>query len=169
MAIRRRTAKQRSGPAMLGAAGAGAVLAYFLDPQLGRTRRVRTKDQVAGMFRRTAKRTERKAEQKAQWAQDRAHGLIYEATHSDQPPENDATLVAKVRSEVLGAEDLQRYTINVDAHDGVVTLRGQVESSADIQRVGDATARVTGVREVESYLHLPGQVPPNKAEVLRRV
>jgi hypothetical protein len=58
--------------------------------------------------------------------------------------------------------------INVEAYDGCVTLRGQLEHPGDIRRLVEATRRVEGVREVRSYLHLPGTLPPNKAEIYER-
>ena len=41
----------------------------------------------------------------------------------------------------------------------------QIEHPGDIRRLVGATERVDGVREVRSYLHLPDEPPPNKADV----
>lgn len=143
---------------------AGATIAYFLDPQLGRTRRTKTKDQVAGAVRRRRRRIETQVEQKTDYLQDRAHGLKQEVARSPetQTPDNDRTLVDKVRSEVLGQEEFRPYTINVDAADGVVVLRGQMDRPEQIRALRDAVSRVPGVRLVENYLHLPGIPPPNE-------
>jgi osmotically-inducible protein OsmY len=76
---------------------------------------------------------------------------------------DDDTLVARVRSEVL--RNGTAGQINVDAYEGCVTLRGQLDHYEDIQRIVHRTRHVDGVREIRSYLHLPGTLPPNKAEI----
>lgn len=143
---------------------AGATIAYFLDPQLGRTRRVRTKDQVAGALRRRRRRLETEVERKTDYLQDRAQGLRHEVARPSeaQVPDNDRSLVDKVRSEVLGKDEFRPYTVNVDAADGVVVLRGQLDRPEQIRSLRDEVEKVPGVRVVESYLHLPGTPPPNE-------
>ena len=145
----------------------GAVARHFTDPELGRTRRVKTKDMAAARVRRPLRKSADTAQKKATVAQDRAAGLAHEATTSEaeQLPEDDRALVDKVRSEALGGEDWRPYTINVNALDGVVTLRGQVDTSDKIAQAIKAVQGVAGVRSIESYLHLPGEEPPNAASV----
>ena len=145
----------------------GAVARHFTDPELGRTRRVKAKDMAAARVRRPLRKAADTAQKKATMAEDRAAGMAHEATTSqaDQQPEDDRALVDKVRSEALGGEDWRPYTINVNALDGVVTLRGQVDSSVKIEQAIKAVQGVAGVRSVESYLHLPGEEPPNLASV----
>lgn len=73
---------------------------------------------------------------------------------------DDRTLVDRVRSEALGGPEYSGETINVDAVEGVVTLRGQLASQ---DRIGDVVARVrtvAGVRDVVNLLHLPGTPAP---------
>jgi osmotically-inducible protein OsmY len=131
----------------------GAVVRYFMDPARGRSRR----DQVAGAVRR---RTER-LQGKASYVGDRARGLAHEAKGHDLPPADDRTLVDKVRSEVLGREEFRSATVNVDAVDGVVSLRGQLDSADQIGELEQAVRKVTGVREVRNLVHTPGTPPPN--------
>ncbi|HEV8421461.1 MAG TPA: hypothetical protein VGR13_08915, partial [Actinomycetota bacterium] len=51
------------------AAGAlGAAAAYFFDPQMGRSRRARTRDQLVAMFRRTGRRVGGSAGRAGGWA-----------------------------------------------------------------------------------------------------
>ena len=78
-------------------------------------------------------------------------------------PDNE-TLVARVRSEVLRRTSVKAGEIHVDAYEGCVTLRGEIGNESDIRDLVEATRHVGGVQEVRSYLHLPGTVPPNKAE-----
>ena len=142
-------------------AALGATAAYFLDPERGRTRRIRTRDQAMAAARRSVERTQRAADKKTTYARDRAVGLKHEMTTSPAPPENDRELVDRVRSTVLGDERFRRYTINVDAHDGVVVLRGQLDHPEEIRTLKDAVAKVPGVRDVENLTHLPNTPPPN--------
>lgn len=151
----------RKAPLVLLVGAAGAVLQYFLDPQRGRTRRVQTKDQVLAAIRRPARRAQDSVSKSAQYAQDRAKGLAHEVSASDEAPAEDHTLVDKVRSEVLGKPEYSGYTINVNAVDGVVTLRGELDQPELINALRDDVAEVPGVREVESFLHLPDTPPPN--------
>jgi osmotically-inducible protein OsmY len=156
--------RKLTAPVVVAAGAVGAALQYFTDPAMGRSRRAQSKDRVAAMVRRPAKRAERRFEQKSEWLQDRARGLLHEATkpRGAEWPENDQTLVDKVRSEVLGREDWRRYTINVDVARGVVTLRGQVDTPEEIHRLEDEVAKVTGVAEVVNLSHLPDTAPPKE-------
>jgi hypothetical protein len=137
--------------------GAGAALQYFLDPERGRSRRVQARQQLQSKLR----RTERRAEGEAEYLGDRVRGVRYRAGHPDQAPEDDRTLVDKVRSEVLGLQEFRMVVVNVDAVDGVVSLRGQLEDETTIRDLERAVGNVTGVSGVRSYLHTPGQPVPS--------
>jgi hypothetical protein len=52
----------------------------------------------------------------------------------------------------------------VDARDGIVTLRGELEASL-AKKLEKAVREVSGVRDVENLLHEPGTPAPNKEEV----
>jgi len=52
--------------------------------------------------------------------------------------------------------------INVNAENGVVVLRGQVEESELIRDLEAKTRKVQGVREVENLLHTPGTPVPTQ-------
>jgi osmotically-inducible protein OsmY len=146
---------------LLGAiAGAGAV--YVFDPESGATRRKLAMDRV----RKTGTTAQDAVAGKLDLATDRAMGTIADALPDDKP-ENDQTLVSKIRSEVLGAAEYRAYTINVDAADGAVALRGLVDSTAHRDAIAEAVEKVTGVESVENLLHLPGEPAPN-TEAARR-
>ena len=151
------------GLALSVAAAVGALVQYFIDPTRGRTRRVRVKDQAFATVARPAKRLRRRAGQKATWLRDRARGTAHEMTTPRTAPEDDRALTAKVRSEVLGDPRYGVYTVNVDAVEGVVSLRGQLRRPEEIRELVAAVAQVPGVREVENFLHLPGTTAPNVA------
>ena len=50
--------------------------------------------------------------------------------------------------------------MGVNAEDGVVYLRGEVESWRLVDE--DASRKVAGVKDVENLLHLPGMPAPMK-------
>ena len=142
----------------------GAAVAYFFDPDQGRTRRTRTRDQVMAVFRRGSTRAERARRR----AGARAQGLAHTATAlggEEQIPPNDAALTQKVRSEVFAGLDVPKDKVNINAEDGVVYLRGEVESPDQISALEQAARKVTGVVDVRNLLHTPGAPAPNAADV----
>jgi osmotically-inducible protein OsmY len=134
-------------------AAAGAALAYFFDPQSGRRRRHVARDKAVSLFRRKGRHAAR-----AVAAETRA--LSMKARHvreANKPQPNDATLVQKVESEVFRDPSIPKGRINVNAENGVVFLRGEVDSPELIKSLEHATQEVKGVRGVENLLRLtPG-------------
>lgn len=143
----------------------GAVVQYFLDPGRGKARRARAKDEAVAAVRRPVKRLRRRAQQKATHLRDRARGKAHEVTARPTPPADDRALADKVRSEVLGDPRYARCTVNVDAVEGVVTLRGQLSRPEDIRDLSAAVQKLPGVRRVKNLLHLPGTIAPNVQEL----
>ena len=72
---------------------------------------------------------------------------------------DDTTLVDHVRSE-LGRDPLAHQGILVSAANGVVQLRGEVANEHEIDELVGRTERISGVRAVESLLHLRGTPAP---------
>jgi osmotically-inducible protein OsmY len=145
------------------AGAAGAAVAYFFDPDRGRARRNRTKDQAAAALR----RRKAEAEREARYLEGRAEGAAVEARGAGQPkPQDDVDVTHAVR-QAFSAAGVTTEDVTIEAVDGVVTLRGQVASEDEKQRVEEAAGSAAGVREVQSWLHLPGQPAPNKAEALQ--
>jgi BON domain-containing protein len=146
---------------VLAAAGAGVAIAYFFDPQLGRTRRTRARDRLGATFRRTARRLGRWRRR----AGAKGYGAWMKATHPTEQTKDldDATLAHKVESEVLRAAP---EGITVNAEDGIVVLRGEVDSPERMSELARMVLRVPGVSGVENLLHLPGEPAPNKAKAL---
>ena len=147
----------------VGAAGAGALgaaVAYFLDPDRGRSRRVRAKDQAAAKARR-AKET---AERRARYAQGRVEGVRARSQGFGTPtPVDNVTLAQEVKA-ALSRLPFSTQDVTVEAVDGKITLRGQVAEEGEIDQARDAVAGVDGVTEVESHLHRPDAAAPNKAD-----
>jgi osmotically-inducible protein OsmY len=140
-------------------AAAGALLAFFLDPRSGRRRRHGLRDRARGSFHRGL----RKTRHLARGLIAEAYGLKQKARHRHEVPKeqpNDATLVAKVESEVLRDADVPKGQINVNAESGVVVLRGQLERPELIAELEAKVRKVQGVLDVENLLHLPGTEAP---------
>ena len=142
-------------PFLLGAA-TGAGITYVLDPDMGAARRKQAVDKVRG----TAHSAQDEVSGRLDQATDKLMGSVAESL-PDSPPANEQTLVAKVRSEVLGDPRWQGRTINVEASGGTVTLRGEVDDEKQRDALVEAVEGVSGVDAVESLLHLPGEDPPN--------
>jgi hypothetical protein len=141
----------------LGAA-LGALLAYFLDPQTGARRRNVSRDRFFAFFRRSG----RKAARAGRFAASDASGLAQRARHlRDEPKEyDDATLAHKVETELFRDANVPKGQINVNAHDGVVQLRGELPDRRMIDELVERTRDIKGVIEVENLLHTPGVEAP---------
>jgi osmotically-inducible protein OsmY len=144
------------------AGAAGAAVAYFLDPDRGRARRARARDQAAAAVR----RRKEDAERQARYARGQAEGVAARAEGGGRPqPEDDGDVVQSVRQALAGLE-VRVDDVTVEVVDGVVTLRGQVPDEQAKSAVERATGGAAGVREVQSWLHLPDEPAPNKASAL---
>lgn len=160
--------------ALAAGAGLGALSMYYLDPHEGRRRRALVRDRLAHARHIFTREMPRTVERRGRFVRGVAKGLTHEAAeiahlNGRHPVADDETLVARVRSEVLRERDIKAGEIHIDAYEGCVTLRGQLDHPEEIAHLVDATRHVEGVREVRSYLHLPGTLPPNKAESYVRV
>jgi uncharacterized protein YunC (DUF1805 family) len=138
----------------------GAALAYLFDPDRGRARRARTRDQFMGLTRRAGKRVGRLGRRIGS----EAYGLRQRAAHwSKEPKElDDTTLAHKVESEIFRNPDIPKGQIVVNVEEGVVVLRGALPPE-QAEAVASMAANIPGVRGVENLLHLPGTPAPNKA------
>jgi osmotically-inducible protein OsmY len=152
-----RTRRMAAGAA---AVGAGAAAAFFLDPVSGRRRRRLARDWTVARARRLGRATGEAGRAVAA----RASGTVQSIRHRGDGrfPENDQVLAHKVESELFQDIDIPSGQIVINAENGVVVLRGQVERPDDIQRVEREVRRIDGVREVENLLHLPGEPAPTR-------
>jgi hypothetical protein len=151
----------KRGRKLLAALGAGMGIAYFFDPRLGRTRRAKARDQIKAAGRHGARRLGRWGRRMSAGT----HGRWMQITHRSEAPKDfdDVTLAHKVESEVLRHD---AHGITVNAEDGVVILRGEVDSPERMAKLANAVLKVPGVVGVENLLHLPGEPAPNKAKAL---
>lgn len=155
-------APRRSGPGWRGtvllaaAAGVGgALVAWLLDPDRGRSRRAQLGGQAAGTARRVVRQTERAINA----ASSTAAGKLEAARHADDAPGDldDATLTAKVETELFRDPSVPKGALNVNVERGIAVLRGEVPDEAMRQALVDRAAAIGGVWSVRNLLHLPGE------------
>jgi osmotically-inducible protein OsmY len=143
------------------AIGAGGQ--YLLDPQLGKRRRARLRDQATARIRRARRDAARRASyQRGQRAGEMARATGKGAFHpvSDQQ-------VAEHLHEILARLEFPTFDVTVEVSDGIATLRGQVADDMQRFRIIEAVRPQPGVESVTSWLHLPGEPAPNKAAAYR--
>jgi uncharacterized membrane protein len=144
-------------PIFLGGAAMGMALMYFLDPNSGRRRRARTRDQMvhaARVVNEGAKVTARDTVHRAQGAWAEARRLF---THNEEV--GDEALIGRVRA-ALGRVVSHPHAIEVSASGGHVTLIGPI-LSYESRPLLKAVRRVPGVRAVSDQLtayNEPGNV-----------
>jgi len=152
--------------------GAGILGMYYFDQHQGRRRRALLRDKAVHFKNVMTRNMPQRIEKRGRFFRGVARGVVHHAADAlpfnGHPAVDDETLVARVRSEVLRDQRLKAGEIHIDAYQGCVTLRGQLEHPDEIRKLVRDTAHVEGVREVRNFLHLPGTPPPNKAEVYSR-
>jgi osmotically-inducible protein OsmY len=164
MGQKRSTTRSRVGQAsartgaLVGAAGFGAVLEYFvLDRQHGALRRHTARDRALAMMRRRS----RDAVRRAKYMEGVAEGVVHRATHvvpgihrfRELP--DDVTLAQKVESSAFRRAGVPKHGVSVNAENGVVYLRGEVEREEQIDALVRMTRAVHGVKDVKCLLHTP--------------
>lgn len=158
--------RSRPRPWMAGSCLAvGALAMYFLDPELGKSRRAIARDRLRGGLRGRIRAFGRSA----RGAAADAYGLAQQAQH--QAPEhwsvpNDATLAKRVEGELSRDVDVPKGRINISAEAGMIVLRGELDRPEQIRAIEDAVNRMPGVRGVRSLLHLTGTPAPHLESVV---
>jgi hypothetical protein len=146
---------------LLRAAGVGAALMYFLDPQLGRRRRAVARDSAIGAGRRAGEWLDKAVRD----AQHRVEGTIaeFEALFDSTAPSAEK-LVERVRAR-LGHVASHPHLIDVRTDDGRVTVAGHAPMN-EIRGIVSAIYAVRGVRAVDNQLD--AQMPPEVHGAARR-
>jgi osmotically-inducible protein OsmY len=156
-AATRESPRTRRTPVLL-AAAAGAAMEYFIDPSDGKRRRHVARDRGMAILRRGG----RDAVRQADYAAGIAKGKVAEATPS--PPKedfDDVTLTRKVETEIFRDADAPKGKVSVNAEHGVIYLRGQLDTAAEIDALAEAARQVEGVQGVKNLLHTPESAPQN--------
>lgn len=84
----------------------------------------------------------------------RVKGLCHEALPDQAKDLNDATLQAKVESEIFRPADAPKGEVNVDAHDGIVTLRGTIDSHTKLQKLVACAQEIPEVQIVRNLVNV---------------
>jgi osmotically-inducible protein OsmY len=135
--------------------GLGALIVYFFDPNNGHRRRALARDRIPALFRRSSERVEQAGS--AVTAEATAVGQkVKQDKEAEKPQPDDVTLARKVETEIFRDTKVPKGQINVNAENGKVFLRGEVDKPALIKDLEKRTRNVQGVREVENLLHTPG-------------
>jgi hypothetical protein len=133
----------------LGAAGAGAALMFFFDPDRGAKRRSFVRNKTASL----ARETERSISKAARDLTHRTQGLMAETrsvleTHSN--PVDDSVLVERIRSKI-GRVVSHPSAIQISAQQGCVRLEGDILQSETRQLLSCVSA-IHGVNSVQNDL-----------------
>jgi hyperosmotically inducible periplasmic protein len=142
-------------PFYLSAAMGGAALAYFLDPQNGRRRRHQSRDQLLSLARQGTKRARKLVHHATSDAAGQARRAAQALRRPEEVDVDDTTLVDKVESIVFRKHDVPKGQININAENGVVFLRGQVEDPELVEALEARVRKVRGVKGVENLLRTP--------------
>lgn len=135
--------------ALLAGLGIGAALMYLLDPDRGARRRSLLRDKAA----RASRVAGRGVVDRANDVRNRTQGQVAELRASFANDQlDDDQLVARVRAELGHRVDRAR-SIEIAAHDGAITIRGQVPPDGADDIVA-AVRRVRGVKEVNNELEI---------------
>jgi hypothetical protein len=139
-------------PLLVGA-GIGAGFMYLFDPVDGRRRRALVRDQLHHALA----KTDDLASATARDMRNRARGLVAEARRLVVTDEPSGDVLAERVREKLGHYVSHRRSIDVEAHDGCVTLRGPVLAH-EVPALLRGVSSVRGVREVDNRLE-PHETP----------
>lgn len=127
----------------------GAAAMYLFDPDRGRARRSRLRDQGAKLLR----DGDHALDVLGRDMSNRIYGTLAEMSGLLAPrPVDDETLVARVRSK-LGRVSRHPSAIHVVAHDGRIALAGHVLAD-EAQCIVRAASCVTGVAAVDNRLEV---------------
>jgi osmotically-inducible protein OsmY len=144
--------------ALLLAGGVGALAEYFFfDRQHGARRRHVARDRTRAALRRRS----RDAVRRAKYLEGVAEGVAYKAAHAvpgiggyKEPPD-DVTLAQKVESIAFRKAGVPTGGVSVNADNGVIFLRGRVDSDGQIEELVRAIHAIEGVQGVKNLLHTP--------------
>jgi hypothetical protein len=150
----------------------GALWMFVFDPNQGRRRRALVRDRLVHMKNVMTRDMPARVEKRGRFFRGVAKGIAHETADAlainGHPVVDNETLVARVRSEVLRNQNIKAGEIHVEAYEGCVTLRGQLERPEEIRNLVRDAENVEGVREVRNFLHLPGTPPPNMVDAYAR-
>jgi hypothetical protein len=138
---------------LIGAA-AGALLAFILDPQMGRTRRAVTGDRVAAGVRRLGRWSARRARYAASTAEGFSRRIGNATGTQPETPLDEVALAHKVESILFRDPKVEKGSINVNAEHDAVFLRGAVADRGRAQELQRRVEAIDGVGTVVNLLRV---------------
>lgn len=134
---------------MVGAAGIGAALMYFFDPDRGKRRRIKVRDKATHLKRvaiDAAGKTQRDVH-------NRIVGVLAETEALFRCEEvSDEVLEARVRSK-LGRVVSHPHAVKVKVVDGLITLSGPILAN-EVLPLCEAVISINGVKNIENLLEV---------------
>jgi BON domain-containing protein len=136
-------------------AATGATAVLFLEPRGGARRRALLRDKLTHFMRILGRAFRRRT----RWLSGRVRGMPYRAAHmagrAGDPAIDSTELSHRVESELGRDPNLPLNSVNFDAIDNVIRIRGMVADEQTARRLVERVARVPGVDAVISLLHTP--------------
>jgi osmotically-inducible protein OsmY len=143
--------------ALVGATCGALAEFFFLDRRNAARRRHLIRDRTRAAMRRRAHASVRRAKYLEGVAEGIAHraSQVAPGRRARRERPDDITLAQRVESTAFRRAHVPKDSVSVNAENGVVFLRGQLERPEDIEALARAVAAVEGVREVRNLLHTP--------------
>ena len=149
--------KKPSGPSpisVISGAVAGAIAAYFLDPERGRARRHQFIEWSGTQLRRARAQIDQLRQRAGANVAPFPQRTM--SLRSGPRPVEDRALRDRVESEVFGNPELPKGQVNIEVESTVVTIRGQVDNAFLVATIEKAVLAVPGVSGVENLLQVIG-------------
>ena len=140
--------------------GLGVAASWLLMPAGARRNRAGLRNRFAHLSKVATRDLPEAAARKTDYMGGKATGMKYrvrELTHlngGEEPPDLDQFIAHKVETEVFGRPDVPKGALNVDSVDGIVTVRGTVESQEVMQRIVKYIEGVDDVRDVVNRMKI---------------
>jgi hypothetical protein len=144
-------------------AGSAATVAYLFDPDRGRSRRTRIAERTSHIVRTTRRRVLRHLRYLSTTVGKR---VKYRIAGAHQTYAEGRILLDRVESELFKDPSIPHGAMNLEADRATIVLRGQLESTEQIDRIETAVRGIPGVGNVMNLLHRPGTPAPNKLAAL---
>ena len=139
-----------------------ATLTYFLDRERGRRRRNMFRARMLARMRRLGRTMTGRWRSAAAETYGVSHRIVHLVPRETEVPD-DETLRQRVESQLFRDRHIPKGNLNINCEHGMLILRGELESAADITQLEERVRRIPGVRGVHSLLHTRGTPAPNKA------
>src|SRR5204862_5738840 len=139
----------------------GWLAGYLFDPRLGRGRGALARDWLLARGRRLVRRGERAQRHVTATAYGKTQAFLHRREAS-KPQPDDVTLAHKVETIIFRDGEVPKGQININAEDGVVTLRGEVPDETMLDALVERTREVEGAPRVGGLAALRAPPAPRR-------